>query len=173
MLRREQTLEHGATHAFDPKQLDVPEAVLKATGGLGVDIAFDAAGVQASIDTALGSLRPRGVLMNIAIWDRNATVDMNTIVMKEIIVTGEMPLVPEYVKLLTEGLGPAAYDRVHSELLEVIAAGKIPGLESLITRKVALEDVVESGFNTLLNDKDAHGEFELAFTHQFHWTVNF
>lgn len=94
MLRREQALAHGATHVFDPTQKDIPQAVKGATGGVGVDIAFDAAGIQASIDAALGSLRPRGVLLNVAIWEKKAMVDMNTIVMKEIIVTGTVPVAP-------------------------------------------------------------------------------
>lgn len=57
-----------------------------------------------------------------------------------------------------------AYDRVHPELLEAIAAGKIAGLEGLITRKVALKDVVDKGFLALLHDKDAHGKLRLHKT---------
>lgn len=53
--------------------------------------------------------------------------------------------------------GTAAYDRVHPELLEAIGAGKIAGLEDLITSKIALEDVVEKGFRALLENRDAHG----------------
>ncbi|KAF8064978.1 alcohol dehydrogenase GroES domain protein [Lyophyllum atratum] len=138
LLRRQQALKHGASHAFDPLHVDVPAAVMKATGDTGVDIAFDAAGVQPSIDAAIQSVRPRGTIVNVAIWEKPAALNMNAIVMKEIVLTGT-----------------AAYDRVHPELIEAIAAGKIPGLEELITRKIALEDVVEKGFRALLDDKDA------------------
>lgn len=44
-------------------------------------------------------------------------------------------------------------------MLEAVAAGKIPGIESLITGKIAIEDVVEKGFLALVNGKDAHGMF--------------
>jgi hypothetical protein len=50
---------------------------------------------------------------------------------------------------------------VHPELLEAMAAGKISGIEELITRRVAIEDVVEKGFLTLVNDKDSQGKHSL------------
>lgn len=59
--------------------------------------------------------------------------------------------------MTTIQLGIVAYDRVHPELLEAIASGKIKGIEELITRRVALEDLVEQGLLTLLNDRDSHG----------------
>ncbi|KNZ79279.1 (R,R)-butanediol dehydrogenase [Termitomyces sp. J132] len=139
VLRRQQALKNGATLSLDPLSVDVPEAVTKATGGIGVDIAFDAAGIQASLDTALHSVRPRGTVVNVAVWEKTATVDVNLFWTKEIFLTGS-----------------AAYDRVHPELLEAVAAGKIPGIEDLITRRIALEDVVEKGFKALLHNKDAH-----------------
>ena len=46
------------------------------------------------------------------------------------------------------------YDRVHSEMLEAVGAGKFVGLEKLITRKIGLEDVVEKGIKALMEDKE-------------------
>lgn len=89
LLRRQQALEHGATQALDPLNTDIAGVVAEATGGLGVDIVFDAAGVQASIDAALHSVRRRGSIVNVAIWEKNANVNMNMIVMKEITLTGK------------------------------------------------------------------------------------
>ncbi|RDB17389.1 (R,R)-butanediol dehydrogenase [Hypsizygus marmoreus] len=138
VLRRQQALKHGATQAVDPINTTLLDVVKQATGGLGVDIAFDAAGVQATIDAAIASVRPRGTVVNVALWERNASIDMNTVLIKEIILTGTL-----------------AYDRVHEELIEALAAGKIKDVESLITSRVAIGDVVEKGFKALLNDKDA------------------
>lgn len=158
LLRREQAVKHGATRAFDPLNIDVPDAIMKATGGRGVDIAFDAAGVQASLDAAMLSVRPRGVVVNVAIWEKKAIVNMNLIVVKEIQLTGGLS---QYAlvnaNLFQPPPGTAAYDRVHPELLEAIAAGTIPGLEELITSKIAIDDVVEKGFRVLLEDKGAQG----------------
>ncbi len=48
---------------------------------------------------------------------------------------------------------------MHAEVIEALAAGKIRGIEGLITSRVAIEDVVEKGFRVLLKDKDAQGEY--------------
>lgn len=100
LQRRELALKHGATHVIDPlapsesgspSPTTVPSAVLKATNGLGVDIAFDAAGIQASVDAALQSLRPKGTFVNVAIWEFDPKVSMNLILMRELNVTGTPP----------------------------------------------------------------------------------
>lgn len=39
-----------------------------------------------------------------------------------------------------------------------MAAGKLTGVEELITRKIDLEDVVDQGILALVNEKDKHGE---------------
>ncbi|KAF8152928.1 alcohol dehydrogenase GroES domain protein [Crassisporium funariophilum] len=145
LIRRTLALKHGATHALDPLSLSasgspsvsaIPNAVLQATHGIGVDVAFDAAGIQASIDAALMSLRPRGIFVNVAIWEADPRISMNLILLKEITVTGTI-----------------AYSQIHPELLEAVAAGKFQDVEELITSRIAIEDVVEQGFMALLNDK--------------------
>ena len=54
--------------------------------------------------------------------------------------------------------GSNAYVGVHPELIEAVAAGKLTGVEELITRKIDLEDVVDQGILALVNEKDKHGE---------------
>lgn len=61
---------------------------MELTGGIGVDVAFDAAGVQVTMDAAIESVRPRGTVVNVAIWEKPATININRLVMKEIFVTG-------------------------------------------------------------------------------------
>ncbi|KAG6852878.1 hypothetical protein C0991_008391 [Blastosporella zonata] len=89
VLRRQQALKHGATLSVDPTNADIPQAVLQATGGTGVDVVFNAAGTQASMDAALLSVRPRGTVVNIAIWEKAPTVDFNLVTFKEILLTGQ------------------------------------------------------------------------------------
>lgn len=96
-IRRKFALDHGATLALDPLQTDVVNATLVATDGAGVDIAFDAAGIQASIDTALRSVRPRGMVLNVAIWEQTPKVDINLVLMREINLTGELTAWTIYV----------------------------------------------------------------------------
>ena len=59
--RRALALELGATHVVDPRSQDV-RAFVKELTGAGVDFAIDTTGVEAVMNTALGSLRRRGVI---------------------------------------------------------------------------------------------------------------
>lgn len=58
--RREAAMHFGATQAIDPLSDDVAALSLEATGGIGVDYAFEAAGVAALVNTCLTSVRVGG-----------------------------------------------------------------------------------------------------------------
>lgn len=56
---------------------DVVEETAKLTNGQGVDVCFDAAGVQVAVDFGLKSVKPRGTFVNIALWgDKRVALDM-------------------------------------------------------------------------------------------------
>lgn len=75
--RRQFAQEFGAHHVVDPTKSDIVEEVKKLTKGLGADVAFDAAGVQIAVDTAIKAIRARGTLVNIALWgNKRVTLDM-------------------------------------------------------------------------------------------------
>jgi aryl-alcohol dehydrogenase len=59
--RRDLAIELGATHVIDPMSVDVTAAVREIVPG-GVDFAFDTSGRVSAIETALGTLAPRGML---------------------------------------------------------------------------------------------------------------
>jgi threonine dehydrogenase-like Zn-dependent dehydrogenase len=159
-LRRRISRAHGATYALNPTPVNVPEAVFQITGGIGVDIAFDAAGVQTSIDTAVASVRPRGTAVNVAIWGESPQVAMNPLVLKEITLIGIVRFLfcRQCQGLIFFAIGSIAYDGIHSEVLIAVAARKIAGIEGLITSRIGIEDIVEKGFKALLNDKDSQGK---------------
>ncbi|KAJ3566980.1 hypothetical protein NP233_g6658 [Leucocoprinus birnbaumii] len=135
-IRREFALQHDATHVFDPTTQDIPTEVKKIVPQ-GVHVAIDAAGIQATLDSCLLSLRPRGTYLNIAIWEKKATVDINLILVRELNVTGII-----------------GYDHIHEEVLQLLGEGKFKNIEKLITRKIKLDDVVEDGFKRLISEKD-------------------
>ena len=75
--RRQFAQQFGAHHVVDPTQEDIVEAVKSKTKGLGADVAFDAAGVQIAVDTAIKAIRARGTLVNIALWgSKRVSLDM-------------------------------------------------------------------------------------------------
>ncbi|MCU0267073.1 MAG: Zn-dependent alcohol dehydrogenase [Acidimicrobiales bacterium] len=55
--RREAGLRFGATHALDPTDTEVIAATYDLTGGIGADVAFDAVGNAALIDTGVQATR--------------------------------------------------------------------------------------------------------------------
>ena len=83
-------VEHDASQVFDPSNEDIIDHVYKATNNRGVDVAFECAGFQATMETALAALRPRGNYMNIAVWGETAKVSMMTVLLKEISITGKL-----------------------------------------------------------------------------------
>jgi L-iditol 2-dehydrogenase len=59
---RDLALQLGATHVLDPKAVDVVKAVKDLTGGRGVDIGVEAAGIQQTLDMAANVTRMEGKL---------------------------------------------------------------------------------------------------------------
>jgi threonine dehydrogenase-like Zn-dependent dehydrogenase len=81
--RSEFAKQFGAHHVIDPTSCDVVEEVARLTGGKGADVAFDAAGVQIGLDTAMKAIKARGTVVNIAVWEKRATLQMNDVVFRE------------------------------------------------------------------------------------------
>ena len=81
--RREFATQFGAHHAIDPVSQDVVAEVERFTDGQGADLGFDAAGVQVAVDTAFRAIKARGTLVNIAVWEKRASLNMNDIVFRE------------------------------------------------------------------------------------------
>lgn len=81
--RRDFATQFGAHHVVDPVNEDVVKRVLELTNGNGADVAYDAAGVQVALDTAFLALKAHGTLVNIAVWEKRATLQMNEIVFRE------------------------------------------------------------------------------------------
>lgn len=81
--RREFAQQFGAHHVIDPTAADIVAEVEKLTDGEGADVGFDAAGVQVAVDTAFKAIKARGMLVNIAVWAKRATLNMNDIVFRE------------------------------------------------------------------------------------------
>ena len=81
--RREFAKQFGAHHTIDPTKGDVVQMVEDLTDGEGADVGFDAAGVQVAVDTALKAIKARGTLVNIAIWEKRASLNMNDVVFRE------------------------------------------------------------------------------------------
>lgn len=125
-----------ADYVLDPTTDDMVARVQEITKGIGADVAFECAGVNAVLDMLLDTLRPAGVLVNVSIWGHPATVDMQKIVLKEIDLRGTI-----------------AYVRDHPATIALVQSGTID-LKPFITGRIALEDLITQGFDTLINHND-------------------
>lgn len=81
--RKEFAKQFGADHIFDPTKDDLVSKVREVTDGLGANVAFDAAGVQAGLNSAILAIRARGTLVNIAVWEKPPSIDVNALVFRE------------------------------------------------------------------------------------------
>ncbi|MDN6438546.1 MAG: 2,3-butanediol dehydrogenase [Corynebacterium nuruki] len=136
-LRRQKALDAGvADVALNPAEVDVVEEVRKLTGGEGADVAFECTSVQVVFDTLMDALRPHGVLQVVSIWGKPASVDFHKLVMKELDIRGTI-----------------GYVNSHPATIRLVESGKID-LKPFITGKIALEDLIDKGFDTLINHNE-------------------
>ncbi|WP_020111341.1 2,3-butanediol dehydrogenase [Rhodococcus sp. 114MFTsu3.1] len=126
-----------ADHVLNPTDGDIADRVRELTDGVGVDVAFECAGVNAVLDTVLDAVRPAGVVVNVSIWGSRASIDMQKIVLKEIDLRGTF-----------------AYVNNHRAVIALVQDGKID-LAPFITKKIGLEDLVQDGLNSLINDTES------------------
>jgi len=134
--RRQFAKELGATYVLDPTKDQIAKRCQELCEDQGVHIAFDAAGVQAGLDQAVEAVRARGTIVNIAVWEKPPSIDVNKLVFKE-----------------RKYLGIATYvNGDFQEVINAISEGRLKP-ESLITKKIKLDEVEEQGFYTLIHDK--------------------
>jgi (R,R)-butanediol dehydrogenase/meso-butanediol dehydrogenase/diacetyl reductase len=126
----------GADEILDPTDIDVPDAIRDLTGGAGADVAFECAGVDAVLAAAIGSVRPGGTVVNVAIWGHVPQVAMNDLVLSEVTVVGSL-----------------AYCGDHAETIALLRDGKVDA-EQFITGRIGLDDLVDRGFRELIDNKE-------------------
>ena len=136
--RKEKARESGvADHILDPSQVDVVAEVMKITGDKGVDVAFECTSVNKVLDQLVASTRPGGVVVIVSIWSHPATINVHSVVMKELDVRGTI-----------------AYCNDHQETIRLVEEGKL-NLEPFITQRIQLEDLVSQGFETLIHNNES------------------
>ena len=132
--RREKALELGATHVIHPVEADAVQQIKELTGG-GVDVAFDAAGVQATFLSGVSAVRKGGEFKVVSLWEQPVTFSPNSFVKTEAKITGSY-----------------AYVNLFPEVIRLLARGIIDG-NKVITSLIPLEDIVGKGFEALASDR--------------------
>lgn len=115
------------------------------TAGEGVDAAFEAAGTDDALATAVGAVRRRGTVMNVALRVGRAALDLNRVLGHEIAVKGS-----------------TGYLNDHSEVLRNLSAGVFADADRLVTGRVDLDHAVSDGFEQLLHRRHDHVKILVA-----------
>lgn len=107
--RSELAMTYGAEAVFDPKEVDVIEAVKAATNSDGVHVAYECAGVGSALTVAVQCVRSGGTIVNASIYIKGESVmmDPNSLTRFGRIYKGAMGYYPgcfaEVVEALTSG----------------------------------------------------------------------
>ncbi|CAN5909594.1 2,3-butanediol dehydrogenase [soil metagenome] len=137
--RKQKALDLGADIVIDPSEEDVAERVRELTDGEGAEHSFDAAGIQVTLQTVLHATRRSGTVTIISIWEGPVQVNPNDIVLSELNVVGTIAYTPEDF----------------ADTIAMLKDGSIK-TEGIITERIPLSEVVEGGFDELVDHKDRH-----------------
>jgi 2-desacetyl-2-hydroxyethyl bacteriochlorophyllide A dehydrogenase len=136
--RLDAALKFGAAKAFNSSKCNPVEEILKLTNGIGVQCAFEAVGLEITLNQVLQVLKKGGGAVLVGLFEnKNVALPANVFVQKEISLTGSQ-----------------GYHWDFQRGIELIQQGKID-LEKMITHEFHLEQI-QQAFETLLNpDKGA------------------
>ncbi|MEH7225558.1 2,3-butanediol dehydrogenase [Bacillus sp. JJ1566] len=132
--RRQKAEELGAI-GINPNNGDVVEQILQLTNG-GVDVAYEVTGVPPVLVQAINSTKLNGETMIVSIFETEASIHPQHIVMKERTVTGII-----------------GYRDVFPAVISLMAKGYFPA-EKLVTKRITLDEVVTEGFESLLKERN-------------------
>ena len=152
--RREFAKQFGADYVLDPTKDDIVAKVREICEGKGANVAFDCAGVQAGLDQAILSIRARGTLVNIAVWEKSATIIPNRFAFRERSYMGIATYVEGDFQEVISAIASGELARPSPSMLKLtLCVGSLKP-ETMITKKIRMEEVEEEGYKTLINDKD-------------------
>jgi (R,R)-butanediol dehydrogenase / meso-butanediol dehydrogenase / diacetyl reductase len=130
--RRQLALEMGADYVIDPNKEDPVKKIHELTKE-GVDVAFDAAGVQDTFVAALDSVKPKGELMVAAVFAESVSY---------------MPFLQQKgVKKINTTRGNY---NMFPKVIDLLSKGSIT-VNPIITSKISLENIDELGFSKLVS----------------------
>jgi S-(hydroxymethyl)glutathione dehydrogenase/alcohol dehydrogenase len=147
--RRAAAMEFGATHTIDPMAEDVTAKAFELTDGIGMDYAFETAGVAALVETGLAATRNGGTIVCVGAPPLDDGINIPHAVL--FTISGK--------KLCGCMLGSVNSLREIPRLIGLWQAGKLD-LEGMITARRPLEEVNE-GFEDLARGKGIRTVLEI------------
>ena len=134
--RKEYAMNMGATAVFDPSEVDVIAKIKELTDGLGADITFECIGNHKTAPLAIQLARKSGKIVMVGIFERESTFNFFEVTANEKHIIGSL-----------------AYNGEFKTAIDLMNDGRIKA-EPMITGKIKLADIIEKGFDELVNHKD-------------------
>ncbi len=132
--RGQKALELGASSVIDPTKEDAVAAIRARTPG-GVQVAFEVTGVPAVLQQCISATRHEGETVIVSIWEKEASFQPNTVVLKE-----------------RNLVGTIAYRDIFPAVMDLMVHGWFAA-DRLVTKRIGLDAIVEEGFEALLKEK--------------------
>ncbi len=133
--RAEKAKELGVKAVINPIEEDAVKRLLEYTNG-GVDVAYEVTGVPAVLQQCIDSTTFEGETVIVSIWETDASILPNNIVLTERSVKGII-----------------AYRDIFPAVMELMNQGYFQA-EKLVTKKIELDDIVAQGFEALIQEKN-------------------
>lgn len=124
----------GATATINPLKEDSVKKIKELTSN-GVDVAFEAAGVQPTFSAATKCLNKNGEVMIVALYEKEVSLNLMDLTMLEAKLSNSF-----------------CYSEEFPEVIDIYSNNK-DTLDLLITKKIILDDLIDEGFETNLHDK--------------------
>lgn len=137
----------GADIVIDASREDPVEAILRLTGGRGVDVAIEALGIQATFEACLRVLRPGGTLSSLGVYSTDLKIPLGAFAAG----LGDHKIVTT--------LCPGGKERMR-RLMAVIQSGRLD-LSPMVTHRFKLDDI-EQAYELFGHQRD--GVLKVAIT---------
>jgi 2-desacetyl-2-hydroxyethyl bacteriochlorophyllide A dehydrogenase len=99
-LKLEMAKNLGADYSFDPLKKNVKEEILALTGGRGADLIFEAVGIEATVLTAIDSVRKGGTVTLVGNLSPSVNIPLQSVVTRQIRLQGSCAICGEYPAVL-------------------------------------------------------------------------
>ncbi|MFB6352815.1 MAG: zinc-binding dehydrogenase [Halobacteriales archaeon] len=137
--RREVAADFGADVLIDPAEEDPVERIHDETGR-GVDVAFEAVGLETTLTQAVESTKAGGHTTVIGVFGDEVEFSPQLLVSSQRSVSGST----------SHQLGPMV-TKEYDVVLRQLASGELDA-STYVTSRIGLGDIVEDGFEALLDD---------------------
>lgn len=127
--------EVGATHAVNSGNED-PIAYIQQYYPDGVDRTFEVAGVPITLQQSIASTRARGMVTIVSIFEKPIEFNPMMLTASGVRIASTLAYEPD----------------IFEATVKMLESGQIDA-KAVITDRIELEDIVESGFEQLINDK--------------------